>query len=410
MASEQETLRDVLTTQARRFEKQIFLECQDQQFSYAAVDDRTDRVATGLNRLGLRIGDRVALLMSNRPEYVFFLLGVPKIGMIPMPVACDRDREAILEALNASGASAVVTEARFGSLRSTLPSIKHWIFVDDDSFEAAPFEKLAGGPVLGFWPDLDPDDTALISQTRGSRGKPKGVALTHRNLISNALQLMQPFRVDGTDRFFCSLPLSSAVAEVLLVLTPWLAGATCVLWDAFSPRIPEEIERTRASVLAGTPRLFHLIAHSPGFDLGDLSSLRLAVCTTGPAGEETFGEFEQRHDALIVEGYGLVEGACLSCVNPYTGVRKHGSLGLPLQGQECRIVDARGKELPAGETGEIVVRGPNVMKEYDGAAEATAKAIRDGWLHTGDSGFVDSDGYYFLRNRSPMSSTPPGNH
>jgi len=397
LASDQETLRDVLTAQARRYEKQVFLECGDQALSYAVVDDRTDRVATGLSRLGLRIGDRIALLMSNRPEYVFFLLGIPKIGMIPSPVDPAGSRESILDAIESSGVSAVVTESRFGDLRGALPSVQHWIVVDDDSFAAPPFERLTGGGVLGFWPDLDPDDAALISRTRGSEGTPKAVVLTHRNLINSALQMLQPFRVDGTDRFFCALPLDNAMAEVLLLLVPWLAGATCVLGGLFSARTPRDLERTGATVVAGTAQLIQQMADAPEFAGCDLSSVRLVVCTGGPAGEKLFAAFEQRHDALIVEGYGLVEGTGLICANPYTGVRKHGSLGLPLPGQECRVVDERDHELPAGETGEIVVRGPNVMKGYDGDADTTARTVRDGWLHTGDRGYVDSDGYYYLR-------------
>ena len=396
MASEQDTLRDILTAQARRFEKQTFLEFDDQRFSFAEVDDRTDRVATGLARLGLRIGDRVALLLSNRPEYVFFLLGVPKIGMIPVPIGQDCPREMIPAAVRACGASAVVAEGGFADLRNNLPSITHWIMVDDDSFAAPPFEGLAGGSVLGFWPDLDPEQPALISRTRGSRGGPKAVALSHRCLVSSALQVLQPFRVDGTDRFFCALPLSTVAAEVLLVLVPWIAGATCILSRGYSEDTPELMERAAASVVAGTPQLFGSIAGSATFARCEMAALRLALCLTGPASEKVFEKFEVRHDALVVEGYGLVEGTCLTCANPYTGVRKRGSVGLPLQGQECRIVDDRGRELPPGKSGEIVVRGPNVMKGYDGDPGATARAIRDGWLHTGDRGHVDSDGYYFL--------------
>ncbi len=400
MASKQDTLRDVLTTQARRFEKQTFLECGGLQFSFAEVDDRTDHVATGLSRLGLRMGDRVALLLSNRPEYVFFLLGIPKVGMIPVPVEEDCPRRAIPAIVEASRASAVVTETRFDSLRSSLPSVKHWIFVDDDSFAAAPFENLAGGPVLGFWPDIDPGDAALISRTRGSRGRPKAVTLSHRSLISSALQVLQPFRVDASDRFFCTLPLSAVAAEVLLVLVPWIAGARCILRRAFSEYMPEDMERTGASVLVATPPLLRSLAASADFARYELSALRLALCTGGPVGAEVFEQFERRHDALVVEGYGLVEATCLTCANPYTGVRKRGSLGLPLQGQECRVVDGRGTELPAGEAGEIVVHGPNVMTGYDGDPESTARVVRDGWLHTGDRGFVDSDGYYYLAPQS----------
>ncbi len=400
MASEQDTLRDILTAQARRFEKQTFLEFDEQRFSFAEVDDRTDRVATALSRLGLRFGDRVALLMSNRPEFVFFLLGVPKIGMIPVPIGQECAREAIAAMIQASGASAVVTESRFSQLRGDVPSIEHWIAVDDGSFAAPPFEGLTSGSVLGFWPDLDPDHTALISRTRGSRGKPKAVALSHRNLVSSALQVLQPFRIDGTDRFFCPLPLSSVAAEVLMVLVPWIAGATCILQRGFSPDAPQLIERCDATVLAGTPAAFESLAGSASFADCELVSLRLALCLSGPASETVFDEFEEHHDALVVESYGLVEGTCLTCANPYTGVRKRGSLGLPLQGQECRIVDGRGRELPAGQVGEIVVRGPNLMKGYDGEPGLTAQAIRDEWLHTGDRGYVDPDGYYFLNVQS----------
>jgi long-chain acyl-CoA synthetase len=398
LANESETLRDILTTQARRFEKEIFLEYNGQEFSFATVDDRTDRVATGLNRLGMRSGDRVALLMANRPEYIFFLLGVPKIGMIPITIDHEWPRDELLSAIRSSGASAVVTESRFGNLRGDLPSVKHWIVTDDDSFGAPPFEWLASGPVLGFWPDLNPDDPALISFARGPQGRRKAVVLTHRNLISSALQVLQPFRVDGTDRFLCALPLSTTVSEVLLVLVPWAAGATCILRDAASLSIPSIIEKTCASFLAGTPGLYQQITGSADLTRCDLSSLRLALCTSGPADDDVYREFEQRHDALLVEGYGLVEATCLTCANPYTGVRKRRSVGLPLPGQECRIVDQGGRELPPGAPGEIVMRGPNVMKGYDGDPVATSRAIRDGWLHTGDQGYVDADGYYYLSN------------
>lgn len=396
MASEQMTLRDVLAIQASRREKQIFLEFNNRHFSFADVDNRTDRVATGLSRLGLGIGARVVLLMSNRPEYVFFLLGLPKIGMIPCTVSVHDPESSIAEAIRSSGASAVVTESRFATLRGRIPSVKHWIVVDDNSFAAPPFGNLEEGSILGFWPDLDPRDPALISPPERKGPGLHAVVLTHGNLIAAAQQLLQPFRVDGTDRFFCALPLSAPLSEVLFILTPWISGATCVLHDGPPPGTAADIDRTGSSVIAGTPAMFRQIAASPDFERSRLPSLRLALCIGGAVEEEMFEAFEQRHDALIVEGYGLAAGAGLTCANPYTGVRKHGSIGLPLPGQECRIVDSDDRELPAGAAGEIVVRGPNVMKQYDGDAGASAQALREGWLHTGDQGYVDCDGYYHL--------------
>ncbi len=396
MSNEQQTLRDLLTTRARRFEKKTFLECGDVQFSYAAVDDRTDRVATGLSRLGLRSGDRVALLLSNRPELVFFLLGAPKLGVIPVPIAQECSQEEIISILWHCGATVVVTERRHDALKESAPQIRHWITVDDATFDEPPFRGLTGGSVLGFWPDLDPAGAALISYTRGSFRTRKAVVLTHSNLLSNCYQLLQPFRIDETDRFMCAVPLISSAAEVLLVLAPWVAGGTCILRQPVPESLPNEIERTGATVLAGRPELYQRIAGSPDFERCDLSSLRLAVCSSGPVGEEIFRRFEERHDALIVEGYGPPEVTCLACANPYTGVLKPGSLGLVLPGQEVRVVGSQGEDLSVGEPGELVVRGPNVMKEYFRDPDATARALRGGWLHTGDTGHVDADGYYYL--------------
>ena len=394
----QETIRDLITAQARRFERWVFLEYGDQQYSYGAVDERTDRAATGLNRLGLRPGDKIGLLMANRPEFVFFLFGAPKIGAATVPVDTGLSHDDMLFVLEHSGVSAVVTESRFRELRDHAHGVRHWIEVDNPSFAAPPFQNLTRGPILGFWPDLDAEELALLSYTKSGSGMWKAVALSHKNLVSNCLQVLQPFRINETDRFLCATPLSSVAASVLLILVPWAAGGGCVLREAYSPRILRDIAECRATVIAGMPLLYETLACSPEFGDCDLSSLRLAICSSGPVGERVLVAFEEQHDALIVEGYGPLEATCLCCANPYTGVRKPGSLGIPLPGVDCRIIDPQGRQASAGDEGEIVVRGPNVMKGYFRDEEASARALRDGWLHTGDVGCTDSDGYYYLRS------------
>ncbi len=398
MNHEHSTLRDLLTDQSRRCGKRVFLEFGGHGYSYMAVDDKTDRAATGLSRMGLRHGDRIALLLSNRPEFIFFLLGAPKVGVIPVPIDPTSLPDEIGFAIEHSDVTAIVTESRYTEHRKRVPGTAKWIVVDDPGFAQAPFEGLERGRVLGFWPDLNPDDPAVISYTRGTSGDPKPVVLTHRNLIGNCVQAMQPFRIDETDRFFCALPLSSVAAEVLLVLLPWIAGGSCILEEAYSSRLLPELQESRSTVLAGTPALYEMIAGSTEFARSDISALRLAICHSGPVGRKILRQFEERHDVLIVEGYGLVEATCLTCANPYTGVRKPGSLGLPLPGLECRIVDSEGKTCGPGRVGEIVVRGPNVMQGYYRDPVRTAAALRDGWLHTGDFGHADPDGYYFLQH------------
>ncbi|HTY62754.1 MAG TPA: AMP-binding protein [Acidobacteriota bacterium] len=390
-----DTLRDFITTQSRLFARDPFLKCGEQQYSYADLDDRTDRVATGLNRMGLRPGDRLVLLLSNRPEFIFFLLGAPKLGFVPVPLNPEDADEWLAFVIHHCEAAAVITEKRFGGLRPQIPKETCWIEVDDDAFGKSPFQNLSSGPVLSFWPDLNPNDAALISYEAGATGNWKAVVLTHANLLSNGFQMLQPFRFNETDRFLCSTPLHVLETEILLVFAPLMAGGCCVLEESGSQRIVQAIFQNQATVLAGTPEFLRAVSKSTAFLSMDLSSLRLAICHSGSVDSGTLAAFQDRHDALVAEVYNRSEATCLICVNPYTGVRRPGSLGIPLPGQECAILDAQGRELPPGAAGQIAVRGPNVMKEYYKDAEATARILRDGWLHTGDSGYMDTDGYYW---------------
>lgn len=345
--------------------------------------------------MGLQPGDRVALLLTNRPEFIFFFLGAPKMGFVPVPLNPDDSGKEIEFILEHCDAAAIVTESRFRGLRPRIPKKTCWIEVDDESFEKPPFHGLTSGLVLSFWPDLSADDPAAIIYLRENTGALKTIVLTHKNLLSNCSQLIRPFRMDASDRYYCAVPVWTIEALVLLVLAPLLTGAVCVLRDSGSRRLVQDIHDCRATVLAGTPGLYESISREPDFVCSDLSLLRLAICHSEPAGKRILDEFQTRHDALIVEAYNVAEATCLCCANPYTGIRKPGSLGLPLPGLKCTILDEQGKELPAGERGEIALRGPNVMKGYYKDPEKTRKALRSGWLLTGDFGYIDPDGYYW---------------
>ena len=399
-----ETLRDVLTDQARRFEGKIFLEYGRKRFSFGVLDERTDRVATGLNRLGLRPGDRVMLLLSNRPEFIFFFLGAPKLGFIPVPINPEDSIENIEFILEHGGAAALVTEKRFRALKPRIPKTTCWIEVDNDLFQRPPFHGLSSGPVLGFWPDLSADDPALIYYVHELSGTLKPVVLTHRNLLSNCSQMIPPFRMNETDRFLCATPLCSLETQVLLVLAPLLAGGCCVLPEPHSSDMVREISDQQISVLAGSPDFYKAISESADFSRIDLFSLRLAICHSGPAGDVLLRIFQEQHDALMVEAYSRAEATCLCFANPYTGVRKSGSLGIPLPGLKCEIINDQGREARQGAVGEICVSGPNVMKGYYRDSEGTEQAIRNGWLRTGDFGYIDSDGYYWIAGNAGDSA------
>ena len=390
-----DTLRDFLTVQARRFPADLFLKFGEQQYSYVDLDDRTDYVATGLNRMGLRPGDRVALLLSNRSEFIFFLLGAPKLGFVPVPLDPEDAYESQAYILRHCAPAAVVTEKRFGSLRPGIPKETCWIEVDDESFTGPPFQNLSSGPILSFWPDLKAEDPALISYARDHSGSPRAVVLTHANLLSNGFQMQQSFRFNETDRFLCAGPLHVLENSILAVIAPLVAGGTCVLTECGSKGVVGEICESRATVLAGEPEFLKAVTESDIFSETDLSSLRLVLCHSGQVDAGTIAAFQDRHDALVAEVYNRAEATCLICANPYTGVRRAGSLGFPLPGQQCAIVDEQDRELPPGMPGKIVVRGPNVMKEYYRDPEGTARVLKDGWLYTGDPAYMDTDGYYW---------------
>jgi long-chain acyl-CoA synthetase len=388
------TLRDHLTAQARRFEKKTFLEHGAERYSYRAIDGSTDHVATALGRLGLRRGERVAIVLPARPELVFFLWGAPKVGLVPVPIDASLERAEIASRIEQAQVSALVTERAFADLAS--PSARHVILVDDEG--ATPdFAKFMRGPALDFWPDLDAGDPAALVFTHGRDGRRRGVLLSHDNLIANATQLLQPLRVNASDRFFSALPLASSSGLVLQLLLPWTAGACAVLTDLKTSALPAELERHRITVVAAPPALYGEFARMERRKAARRSpALRLAACIGGAVGDAVQRSFEERYDALIVEGYALTEATCVACANPYTGVRKPGSLGLPLPGLECRIEPGPGRSSDTPVRGEILLRGPNVMKGYFDDPVATDAALRDGWLHTGDLGYVDSDGYYHL--------------
>jgi len=397
------TLRDHLTAQARRFEKKTFLEHGAKHYSYRAIDDSTDHVATALGKLGLRRGERVAIVLPARPELVFFLWGAPKVGLVPVPIDPSLERGEIASRIEQAQVSALVTERVFADLAPA--STRHVILVDEES--AAPdFAKFVHGPALDFWPDLDPGDPAALVFTQGRDGRRRGVLLSHGNLIANATQLLQPLRVNATDRFFHALPLASSSGLVLQLLLPWTAGACAVLPDPVRSGIHAELERHRITVVVGSPVLYGDLARTERKVARASSALRLAACIGGAVGDAVQRSFEERYDALIVEGYTLTEATCVACANPYTGVRKSGSLGLPLPGQECRIEPGTGSAPDARAVGEILLRGPNVMKGYFDDPGATHAALRDGWLHTGDLGYVDSDGYYHLASSDSACLEP----
>jgi long-chain acyl-CoA synthetase len=257
----------------------------------------------------------------------------------------------------------------------------------------------ATGPDPGL--HLDSAALAVLIYTSGTTGVPKGVMLDHANLDAVTAMGREALELSPSDRCLLILPLFHVNGIVVSVLTPLLVGASVVIADRFNPNtFFDIIEKERPTFFSAVPTIYNMLAALPPEVQPDASSIRFAVCGAAPASAELLSRFEDRFGFPLVEGYGLSEGTCGSTINPVSGPRKAGTVGLPFPGQELRIIDGAGNEVPDGTDGEVVVRGPNVMRGYLRRRADTAAVIIDDWLHTGDIGHLDADGYLSLVGRS----------
>ena len=344
-------------------------------------------VARRLDALGIGVGDVVALKLNNRIDFVVLLFAAWRVGATITPVNPSLTAVEVARQLDDSGARLLIVEQE-----DTTPT---------SGVTVLPVGDLYGATGTDPKPHLDPAALALLIYTSGTTGVPKGVMLDHANLDAMTAMGKQALEVGRDDRCLLILPLFHVNGIVVSILTPLLAGASVVIADRFNPNtFFQTIERERPTYFSAVPTIYSLLAALPEEVLPDTSSVRFAVCGAAPASAELLTRFEERYGFPLVEGYGLSEGTCASTINPVSGTRKAGTVGIPFPGQELRIVDPGGQELPQGTVGEVVVRGPNVMRGYLGRPDDTAAVIIDGWLHTGDIGHLDTDGYLTLVGRS----------
>ncbi|MEU0821025.1 class I adenylate-forming enzyme family protein [Streptomyces mirabilis] len=360
-----------------------------QSLTNAQLLSRVRTVARQLQDLGIGPGDVVALKLTNRVEFVLLLFAAWRLGATITPVNPSMTDVEVVRQLKDSGAHLLVVEdgAAVGG---------HGVAV------LAVGELYEGAVGSDQAPLLDPSTLALLIYTSGTTGVPKGVMLDHANIDAMVEMGRQALDVGPTDRCLLILPLFHVNGIVVSVLMPLLVGASVVIAGRrFDPRtFFDLVEQERPTFFSAVPTIYSMLAALPDDVRPDTSSLRFGVCGAAPASAELLTRFEARYGFPLVEGYGLSEATCGSTINPVAGPRRVGTVGLPFPGQEIRIVDAAGTEVAPGMDGEVIVRGPNVMRGYLGRPDETAKAIVDGWLHTGDVGHLDTEGYLTLVGRS----------
>ncbi|MBI2070388.1 MAG: long-chain fatty acid--CoA ligase [Elusimicrobia bacterium] len=398
-----QTINELLSKQAEQYGSKTFLIFKDQEISYSELDRISNAAARELIAAGVKKGDRVAIVLVNCPEFLYYFFGAMKAGAVAVPVNVLFKPPEMEYIVNNCQASALVIGSVFGELGKLLHSkcgSLRWV---KTVAEAKPKESALA--MINNFSEAPPDvvvgtdDSAGIIYTSGTTGFPKGAVLTHKNYLFDVDQFA-PSMMSEKDRFLCILPLFHVNGQVVTTLAPLYVGGSMILMDKFTPKeFFPALAKHKATAFSAVPSIYAVLLNLPDAEKYDLSSLRFCICGAAPMPVPVFEAFEKKFKAKILEGYGLSEGTCVSSVNPWDGARKVGSIGLPLTGQPMKITDNSGQELAPGEVGEIVVKGDNVMREYFNNPEATAQTLKDGWLHTGDLGMKDKDGYFFIVGR-----------
>jgi long-chain acyl-CoA synthetase len=395
------TLPELLRTRAHELDDAPFVRDTDVAWSYGEFARRVAQVAGGLRALGVRRGDVVAIVLPNGPAFLEAWWGLLWLGGVFNPVNPALTGREAVGILADSGASVVVCEqttaATLDEHRAALPALREIVAVERGAPD--PLARLRGDPVPEP-ADVRADDLCSLIYTSGTTGRPKGAMLSHGNFVANIRMLGELLPVGRGDVMGMVLPLFHANAQVVTTMTPMLLGAQIAMWERFSASaFWDTVARFEPVTFSSVPTMLAALLHAPGADEAETNTLRFVICGAAPLSPALFRRFEAKFGVAVMEGYGLTEGTCASTMNPFYGPRKIGSIGLPVRGQEVEIRDEQGAVAAVGATGDVCVRGPNVMQGYYNRPDATAEALRDGLLYTGDVGYRDEDGFFFLVDR-----------
>jgi len=441
------TAHEMLEQAAESFPDKACTIYKDLSLTYAQVDALSDQLAAGLAASGVKKGDRVGLLMPNIPHFVFSYFGALKAGAVVVAINPLYSPREIRNQLVDSGVEVMV------GLNSLLPAIKQasagtqlrlFIVVDPDEKLSHPkplfqaqgklisrAERGAGidfniirlrdllstyAPEDHLRVQISPEDEALFQYSGGTTGISKSAIAVHRNLVANTLQFRHWLvgAQEGKETMLLAIPLYHVYGMVVGMLVSVRLGATMVLIS--NPRdldnLLASLQRYRASLFPGVPNLYQAIVNHPDVQSGkyDLHTIKACISGSAPLLRETKVKFETLTGGKLLEGYGLSEAPTATHCNPMYGENRTGSIGLPLPDVDCRIVSLVDEvtPLPPGEAGELILRGPQVMKGYHNMPDETALTLREGWLYTGDIARMDAEGYFFLVDRKKDVIKPGG--
>ncbi len=399
------------------------------QFAFRDLKAHSDALASSLRRLGVQPGDRVALLLPNMPQFVVAYYGILKAGAAVVPLNPLYTEGELSVQITDAGAETVITIPMFldkvGKLMGNTPlkrviaarladALPFPLSVAQRVREAGMLRRARGMVLLDFKTladhpapadfhpaPADPDDLAVLIYSGGTTGVAKGIMLSHYACVANAYQIAAWGNLRGDERMLAVLPLFHGFGMSVTMNAPILHGGTTILMPRFNAAdVLKAIQKYRPTFFIGVPTMFVALSNLPDIGRYDLSSLEGIFVGAAPLTRAIKENFEAKTGARMIEGYGLTEAVTAIMANPYHGTHKIGSIGIPFPDVEVKIVGLNdGRDLPPGELGEIILRSPTLMLGYYKNEAETAKALMDGWLHTGDIGMMDEDGYFTITDR-----------
>jgi len=431
----EKTLGDLFIETTEKYPEREAIHFLGKRLTYRQLRDEVFKFANVLSKLGVKKGERVSLMLANTPQSVIAYYAVLLLGGIVVqtnPMYTERELKHQLEDAGVETILALdLVYPRLSKVASQTP-LKHIIYTSIKDY--LPFPKNLLYPFKqkkdGMWHDipygngvyayeqlmkaapatrpepvaLDPkEDLALLQYTGGTTGLPKGVMLTHYNLVVNTFQCMewQEKHDEEQQRVLAVLPFFHVYGMTVVMNLCIATGALMILLPRFDVKeVLETIQKEKPTQFPGAPTMYIGLLNHPDVNKYDLSSVNICLSGSAPLAPEVQKQFETlSNGGLLVEGYGLTEASPVTHSNPINGLRKVGSIGIPWPDTDARIVDEEGNDVPVGEVGELIIRGPQVMKGYWNHPDETAKTLRDGWLYTGDMARMDEDGYFYIVDR-----------
>lgn len=412
-------LGEMLSISAGKYSNRVALIFKGLKITYKNLNETTSRLANGLLANGMKTGNKLAILLENCPEYFYFYFAGHKIGTPIVPINNFSKGEEIRYILEDGAVHTLVISSTYYrneivGIEDKLTTIKNIVVVEREEDQKAiqfpengirhlllkdfsEYDRQEPSPTSNF----DEEALAVTIYTSGTTGHPKGAMLTHKNLVSNAQSCSYVLEMTRKDKMLLYLPMFHSFTELVCMVLPVLLGLPVVLVERIDRvEIRAAIKRYFPTIMIGVPSVYNaLLGAKINFIQKWLNPIRIYISGAAPLPVEVLGKFENKFGRPLMEGYGLSEASPVVSINPIKGIRKAGTVGLPVKDVQVKVVDDDGNTLGVNQDGELCVKGPNVMIGYHNQPDETANTLKDGWLYTGDVARIDEDGYITIVER-----------